>query len=194
MEVQIRFELIIYTLQECCITNYATEPNIDKLRTWLITVSSSIVGYSYSHNRLSCRHQYHQFCNYWQNLTLENYRFPFNTSSLARFRDCGLLRLHLLVLSHALSCKLSARSYFRTIGYFASPKSYTLLLYFFLCNTMAKFECIKDAQWTMRCTFDHSYLLSTTQPSPFCSLCYQLTFHSFFLSFDLRKKSKSIKH
>ena len=116
--------------------------NIDKLRTWLITVSSSIVGYSYSHNRLSCRHQYHQFCNYWQNLTLENYRFPFNTSSLARFRDCGLLRLHLLVLSHTLSCKLGARSYFRTIGYFASPKSHTLLLYFSI-NTIAKFVCMK---------------------------------------------------
>lgn len=180
MEVQIRFELIIYTLQECCITNYATEPNIDKLRTWLITVSSSIVGYSYSHNRLSCRHQYHQFCNYWQNLTLENYRFPFNTSSLARFRDCGLLRLHLLVLSHALSCELGARSYFRTIGYFASPKSYTLLLYFSNTNSLC---VILDAQWMTRCTFDHSYLLSTTQSSPFCSLCYQLTFvHSSYLS------------
>lgn len=115
--------------------------NIDKLRTWLITVSSTIVGYSYSHNRLSCRHQYHQFCNYWQNLTLENYRFPFNTSSLARFRDCGLLRLHLLVLSHALSCELGARSYFRTIGYFASPKSYTLLLTW-LFNTMPIFVCV----------------------------------------------------
>lgn len=102
----------------------------DKLRTWLIIVPSTVVGNSHSHNRLSCRHQYHQFCTYWQNLTLERYRSPFSTSSLARFRDCGLLRLHLLVLSHALSCGLGARSYFRTIGYFASPKSYTLLLYF----------------------------------------------------------------
>ena len=115
--------------------------NIDKLRTWLITVPSTTVGYSYSHNRLSCRHQYHQFCNHWQNLTLESYRFPFNTSSFARFRDCGLLRLHLLVLSHALSCGLGARSCFRTIGYFASPKSYTLLLTW-LFSTMPIFVCM----------------------------------------------------
>nr|DAW30631.1 MAG TPA: Molybdenum Cofactor Synthesis C [Caudoviricetes sp.] len=27
----------------------------------------------------------------------------------------------------------------------------------------------------MRCTFDHLYLLSTAQSSPFCSSCYRLT-------------------
>ena len=157
--------------------------NIDKLRTWLITVSSTIVGYSYSHNRLSCRWAATPILRKSAKIfQLRHYRFLFDTSSLARFRDCGLLRLHLLVLSHALSCELGARSYFRTIGYFASPKSYTLLLYF-LFNTMAKFVCIKDAQWTTRCTFDHSSLLSATQSSPFCSLCYQLTFvHSSYLS------------
>lgn len=168
--------------------------NIDKLRTWLITVSSTIVGYSYSHNRLSCRHQYHQFCNYWQNLTLENYRFPFNTSSLARFRDCGLLRLHLLVLSHALSCELGARSYFRTIGYFASPKSYTLLLTW-LFNTMPIFVCV-----CLGCSMNDEVYVWPFVPfeyDPIIAILLALlsaNFRSFFLSFDLRKKSKSIKH
>lgn len=167
--------------------------NIDKLRTWLITVSSTIVGYSYSHNRLSCRHQYHQFCTYWQNLTLKNYRFPFNTSSLARFRDCGLLRLHLLVLSHALSCKLSARSYFRTIGYFASPKSHTLLLYFSIKH------------YSKICVYQGCSMNDEVYVWPFVPFEYDpviaillallsANFRSFFLFFDLRKKLKSIKH
>lgn len=166
--------------------------NTDKLRTWLITVPSTIVGYSYSHNRLSCRHQYHQFCNHWQNLTLENYRFPFNTSSLARFRDCGLLRLHLLVLSHALSCGLGARSYFRTIGYFASPKSYTLLLDFFYLTLQPSVY--------QGCSMNDEVYVWPFVPfeyDPIIAILLALlsaNFRSFFLSFDLRKKSKSIKH
>nr|DAR53500.1 MAG TPA: hypothetical protein [Caudoviricetes sp.]DAW89587.1 MAG TPA: hypothetical protein [Bacteriophage sp.] len=30
--------------------------------------------------------------------------------------------------------------------------------------------------WTMRCTFDHPYLLSTAQSSPSCSDCDLLAF------------------
>lgn len=94
------------------------------MRCCSATLTLLIVGDKSSHNLLSCSQHRHQFCENWQTLAMRYHRFPFCTSSLARFRDCSLLRLHILVLSHILPCERYACSYFRTISRL-SPQSRT---------------------------------------------------------------------
>lgn len=80
------------------------------------TPLSPAVGSWWTHSRLSCKRQRHWFCKSQQTLTIRHYRFPFSTSLLAGCRACGLLRLHILVLSHMLPCELHACPSCRTIS------------------------------------------------------------------------------
>ena len=59
------------------------------------------------------------FSGSWQTLTVKYYKFPFNTFFLARFRDCGLLELYLLVLFHDSPCEFLMCPYYRTISRFS---------------------------------------------------------------------------
>ena len=78
-----------------------------------------MVGHSLSHGRLACRQQQHWFWHNQQTLTTKCYRFPFNTSSLAEFSDCGLIRLHVLVVSHIVPCEYHMSPYYRWISCFS---------------------------------------------------------------------------
>ena len=59
------------------------------------------------------------FSGSWQTLTVKYYKFPFNTFFLARFRDCSLLELYLLVLFHDSPCEFLMCPYYRTISRFS---------------------------------------------------------------------------
>nr|DAE86341.1 MAG TPA: hypothetical protein [Caudoviricetes sp.]DAT49010.1 MAG TPA: hypothetical protein [Caudoviricetes sp.] len=87
-----------------------------------------MVGHNFSHCRLDSSQQQHQFCENWQTLTLECYRFSFDTSSLARFRECKSLT----VASNCTFSHIALRALYVTIlqmnKLFISLKSYTLLL------------------------------------------------------------------
>lgn len=80
------------------------------------TPLSPAVGSWWTHSRLNCKRKRHWFCESQQTLTIRHYRFPFSTSLLAGCRACGLLRLHILVLSHMLPCELHACPSCRTIS------------------------------------------------------------------------------
>ena len=58
------------------------------------------------------------FSGSWQTLTTKYYKFPFNTFALARFKDCGLFELHLLVLFHVSPCGFHMCPYYRAISRF----------------------------------------------------------------------------
>lgn len=115
---------------------------------------------------------------------MRHYRFPFCTLSLARLGDCSLLQLHIIVLSCMSLCEFHACSYYRTISrlfpqsrtHFCLPFNilnlyHNIKTYLFISFYQTK-ECVL---WMMRCTFDHTHLLSTSQSSPPCSTCDRLT-------------------
>lgn len=110
----------------------------NRLRLWPIRLTLLIVGDKSSHTRLRCSQHRHQFCENWQTLAMRCHRFPFSTSSLARFRDCGLLRLRVLVLSHMLPCELHVCSYFRTISRFF-PQSRTRFCFYIHEKIISKY-------------------------------------------------------
>jgi hypothetical protein len=143
-------------------------------------LTSPLVGKRASHNRLSCSQDRHQFQWLLANSCDKLNRFSFGTFFLAGFRDCGLLELHLLVLSHMSPCELHMCSYFRTISRFLLyrrvhfcfivirnfiPYNKFLIQCFFKCTIF---------NWITRYTFEHPYLLSTTHSSQPCSSCYRL--------------------
>ena len=76
------------------------------------------VGKRASHDRLSRSQDRHPFQWLRANSCDKLNRFSFGTFFLAGFRDCSLLELHLLVLSHISPCELDVCSYFRTISRF----------------------------------------------------------------------------
>lgn len=92
--------------------------SLNRLRIWPNYLTSSFVGKRSSHSRLSCSQDRHQFQWPLANSCGKLNRFPFSTFFLAGFRDCSLLELHLLVLSHISPCELHVCSYFRTISRF----------------------------------------------------------------------------
>ena len=96
------------------------------------SIASAYVGIDLSHSRLSCSYDRHKFRGNLQILALSFYRFPFNTSFLAGYRDCGLLRLHLLVLSHMLPCERHMSPYFRWISRFSAQSRAHFRFFFFL--------------------------------------------------------------
>ena len=91
---------------------------LDRLRIWPKYLTLPFVGKRASHNRLSCSQDRHQFQWPLANSCGKLNRFSFGTFFLAGFGDCGLLELHLLVLSHMSPCELHVCSYCRTISRF----------------------------------------------------------------------------
>jgi hypothetical protein len=106
---------------------------------WLIIIASFYVGIELSHSRLSCSYDRHRFRGRPANSCSEFYRVPFSTSSLARFRDCGLLRLHLIVLSHMLPCELHMPPYCRWISRFSAQSRAHFCFIFILFNKVFNF-------------------------------------------------------
>ena len=91
---------------------------LDRLRIWPTFLTLPFVGKRDSHSRLSCSQDRHQFQWPLAHSCGKLNRFPFSTFFLAGFRDCSLLELHVLVLSHISPCELHACSYCRTISRF----------------------------------------------------------------------------
>ena len=58
-----------------------------------------------------------------------SHRFPLDTFCLASFTDCGLLELHLLVLSLTSPCELCKPPYYRWISPFSDVRWAALLLF-----------------------------------------------------------------
>ena len=140
------------------------------------------VGKRASHSRLNCSQDRHPFQWLRANSCDKLNRFSFNTFFLAGFRDCSLLELHLLVLSHMSPCELHVCSYYRTISrfwlyrrvHFGFIVYYNFLFFLSYEILILNIKCT-IFNWITRYTFDHSYLLSTTQSSQPCSSCYRLT-------------------
>ena len=151
---------------------------------------SLAVGSEWPHSRLSCKHQRHWFCESQQNLTLEHYRFSFSTSSLAEYGDCGLLRLHLLVLSHVLPCELYACSSFRTISRL-SLQSRTHFCFIMLNINSLKHWYYWKLKYVLIPMNDEVYVwpFMPFEHDPIVAVlpsCYRQTLLKALLSFDLR--------
>lgn len=134
-----------------------------------MNTTSVYIGIDLSHSRLSCSRDRHRFRGRPANSCSEFYRIPFNTSFLAGCRDCGLLRLHLLVLTSYVALRASYATILQMDKSVFGSEPCTLLLFFELTLTQLFQVCVH--LWTTRYTFEHSYLLSTTHSSPSCLSC-----------------------
>ena len=108
------------------------------------------------------------------------HRFPLDTFCLAGFIDCGLLELHLLVLSLTSPCEFRKPPYYRWISPFSDVRWAALLLAIIIMysNVSARIVApnhVLNLPWITRLLFGHPYLLSTVHPSQLCSSCYRLT-------------------
>ena len=151
----------------------------NRLRIWPILLTLPSVGECDSHSRLSCSQDRHQFQWLLANSCGKLNRFSFGTFFLAGFRDCSLLELHLLVLSHMSPCELHVCSYCRTISRFWLYRRVhfgfivIIISISIIWNLNSIIKCT-ILNWITRYTFEHSYLLSTTHSSQPCSSCYRL--------------------
>ena len=150
---------------------------INELRYWLIITTSICIGTDLSHSRLNCSRDRHRFRGRPANSCSGFYRIPFDTSLLAGCRDCGLLRLHLLVLTSYVALRASYATILQMDKSVFGPEPCTLLLFF---NGLMKVHCKQyllfvfnsvHFSWKTRYTFEHSYLFSTTHSSPSCLSC-----------------------
>lgn len=111
-----------------------------------------------------------------------------DTFCFAGFRDCRLLELHLLVLSHSLPCGLTAAAYHSSISRF-SPERRARFCFFQTLTTVPGYSMGPGSRhlWVTRCASEHPYLLSTAHSSQPCLSCgHQL--RSFAHPFGLRAK------
>lgn len=162
---------------------------INELRYWLISTTSIYIGIDLSHSRLSCSRDRHRFRGRPANSCSEFYRIPFDTSLLAGCRACGLLRLHLLVLTSYVALRASYATILQMDKSVFGSEPCTLLLFvFWLVIVIIIISKIYSVRfWTTRYTSEHSYLLSTTHSSPSCLSCG----HTLWLSPIFRFKTSN---
>ena len=162
----------------------------------LYTLTSSDVGIRCSHSRLNCSQEQHWFCENQQNLTLGFHSIHFNTFFLARFTDCGLLELHLLLLRSHFTLRVPCATILQMDKLFFRLKSHTLLLFkqtriwtpdrFFIIELLFQLSYVLNFMDDEVCVWTYAPF----ECIPFITTLWTLLsvhFGQYFLSFDLRK-------